>query len=66
MNGYLEDRLYGSSVGAVCEACKPLAEPFAANRIRDLEAGGLLGEAAEYRKLAETLLRETGLAPSSG
>ena len=66
LDGYLEDRLHGFSVGAVCEGCKALAVPFAVNIIRDLEAEVLLDEADEYRQLADTLLRETGLAPFSG
>ena len=61
VDGYLDDRLNGSSVGTVCERCKAQAAPFAVNRIRDLEAEGLLDEAEEYRQLADTLLRETGL-----
>ena len=66
VDGYLGDRMKGVSVGAVCEGCKALAAPFAVNLIRDLEAEGLLDEADEYRQLADTLLRETGLAPFSG
>ena len=66
VNGYLEDRLHGSSVGTVCEACKARAVPFALNLIQDMEAEGFLDEAEEYRRLADTLLRETGLAPSLG
>ncbi len=57
---YLEDRFRGSDVGAVCEGCKGLAIPFAANLAQDLEAGELLASAAEYREVVETLLRETG------
>ena len=66
VSGYLECRLHGLSVGTVCEGCKALAVPFAVNRARDLEAEGRWDEAEEYRQLADTLLRETGLAPSSG
>ena len=66
VDGYLDDPLHGFSVGAVCERCKALAVPFAVNLIGDLDAEGLLGEADEYRQLADTLLRETGLAPFSG
>ena len=66
VDGYLEDRLYGVSVGVVCERCKAPAAPFAVNLIRDLEAEGLPDEADEYRQLADTLLRETGLGPCSG
>ena len=66
VDGYLEDRLYGVSVGTVCERCKALAVPFAVNLITDMEAEGLLDEAEEYRQLADTLLRETGLGLCSG
>lgn len=59
--GYLEDRLRGSWVGTICEQCKPLAVPFAISLSRDLEAEGRLDEAYEYRVLADTLRRETGL-----
>ena len=31
MSGYLRDRFYGVWVGTVCEACKALAVPLAAN-----------------------------------
>ena len=66
LDGYLQDRLHGVPVGTVCERCKSVAAPFAVNRIRDLEAEGLLDKAEEYRQLADTLLRETGLGPCSG
>ena len=66
VSDYLEDRLYGHSVGAICEGCKALAVPFAKTLIRDLEAEGQLDEADEYRQLAATLLRETSLGTSSG
>ena len=66
VDGYLEDRLYGVSVGAVCEGCKALAIPFAVNLIRDLKSEGLLDEAEEFHQLADILLRETGLEPWSG
>ena len=61
--GYMEDRLRGSWVGTICERCKALAVPFAKSRARDLEAEGRLDEADEYRVLADTLRRETGLVP---
>ena len=61
VGGYLESRLYGLRVGTICEGCKALAIPFAANLTRDLEAEGLVDQADEYRQLADTLLRETGL-----
>ena len=60
VNGYLNDRLDGVSVGTVCERCKPLAVPFAVHRIRGLEAETLPDEAEEYCQLVSTLLREVG------
>ena len=66
VGSYLESRLYGLRVGTICEGCKALAIPFAANLTRDLEAEGLVDQADEYRQLADTLLRETGLGPCSG
>ncbi len=60
VNGYLEDRLYGDPVGAVCEGCKSRAAPFAVKTGRDLEDDGLQDEAEEYRRLTDALLRETG------
>ena len=39
---------------------KALAAPFVENIIQDTEADGRADEAEEYRRLAETLLRETG------
>ena len=57
---YLEDRLHGAGVGAVCQACKAWAVPFVVSLARDLEAEGLIAEAEEYRQLSETLLREFG------
>ena len=65
VNGYLEDRLDGNWIGTVCEGCKAQTVPFAVNLTRDLEAESRQDEADEHRKLADTLLRETGLAPSS-
>ena len=58
---YMEGRKDGLEVGTVCERCKAMAVPFAMSLTRDLEAEGLLDEAEEYRRLADTLLRETGL-----
>ena len=66
VESYLECRLHGVPVGTVCEACMGLAVPFAVNRARDLEAEGRRDEAEEYRQLADTLLRETGLGHRSG
>ena len=57
---YMEQRKDGLEVGSVCESCKAFAPPFALRLSRDLEAEGVLDEAEEYRRLAETLLKETG------
>ena len=57
---YLEQRKNGIDVGPVCEACKTFAPPFALRLSRDLEADGMLGEAEDYQRLAETLRKETG------
>ena len=59
----MERRKDGLEVGTVCERCKALAAPFALSLARDLEAEGWLDKAEEYRMLADTLLRETGLGP---
>ena len=56
---YLEDRLHGARVGTVCEECKALAAPFAESVADALETDGLADEAAESRRLAGTLRRET-------
>ena len=61
---YMEQRINGLDVGIVCEACKAFAPQFALSRSRDLEAEGMLDEAEEYRRLAETLRKETGQDPS--
>ena len=63
---YLKRRKDDLEVGTVCEGCKAQTVPFAVNRSRDLEAEGLVDEAEEYRRLADTLLRETGLGRFSG
>lgn len=60
---YLQRRRYGLEVGTVCEACKALVPPLAISRARNLEAEGRLDRADEYRVLANTLRRETGLGP---
>ena len=57
---YMEQRKNGFDVGSVCESCKAFAPPFALRLSRDLEAEGMLDEAEEYRRLAETLRKETG------
>ena len=57
---YMEQRNNGFGVGTVCESCKAFAPPFALRLSRDLEAEGMLDEAEEFRRLAETLLKETG------
>ena len=57
---YLKQRKNGIDVGTICEACKAFAPPFALRRSRDLKAEGRLDKAEEYRRLYETLLKETG------
>ena len=63
---YLEGRKDGLDVGTVCEECKALAVRLAVSIARDVEAEGWLDEAEEYRRLADTLVWETGLASSPG
>ena len=64
LKGYLEDRLYGVPVGAVCQDCKvlamPLAEDILEDMAEDLEDEARLGEAEDCCKLAYTLAREMG------
>ena len=57
---YFKRRKDDLEVGTVCEGCKAQTVPFAANRIWDLEAEGLLDEVEEYRQLAGALRMETG------
>lgn len=57
---YMEQRRNGIELGSVCESCKAFTLPFAVRLGRDLEAEGMLDEAEEYRRLAETLRKETG------
>ncbi len=57
---YLEQRKNGFDVGTVSESCKAFAPPFALRISCDLEAEGRLDEAEEYRRLYETLRKETG------
>ena len=57
---YMEQRMNGFDVGSVCESCKAFAPPFALRGSRELEAEAMLDEAEEYRRLAETLQKETG------
>ena len=57
---YLEQRKNGIDLGTVCESCKAFAPPFALRLSRDLETEGMLDEAEEYRRLADTLRKETG------
>ena len=57
---YLEQRKKGIDVGTVCEWCKAFAPPFALRLSRDLEDEGMLDDAEEYRRLADTLREETG------
>ena len=56
---YLECRRGAAPVGTVCEECKALAAPFAESVADALETDGLADEAAESRRLAGTLRRET-------
>ena len=60
VRGYLCERLGNIDVGTVCEGCKAQAIPFAQTIAHDLEAEGMLDEAEDYRRLAETLRNETG------
>ena len=57
---YMEQRKNGFDVGTVCESCKAFAPQFALRRSRDLEAEGRLDKAEEYRRLYDTLRKETG------
>ena len=59
VDGYLDDRLYGSSVGTVCEGCKVLAEPFAGNLIRHLEGESRVEDAADQRAKSLSFSRRT-------
>lgn len=56
---YLEERLCGRPVGAVCERCKTLAMPLAEDIIeemaQDLEDEGRLGDAEDCRGLLNRL-----------
>ena len=63
---YVEQRKNGLEVGNVCEPCKGFAPPFALRLSRDLEGEGMPDEGEEYRRLAETLARETGQNPPDG
>ena len=60
---YLEDRLHGRPVGAVCGGCKVEVVSLALRISRDLEDDGDLDEAEDYRGLADRLARETGSGP---
>ncbi len=70
LKGYLEDRLNGAWVGAVCQECKalamPLAEAILEDMAQDLEDEGRLGDAEDCRLLAERLAQETGQDDSRG
>ena len=67
---YLEMRKDGFDVGPVCQGCKALAMPLAKNIIVDMaqnmEDDGLLGDAEDWRRLADTLARETDQDDSWG
>ena len=56
---YIESRVDGVPVGTVYERCKALAIEFSVNVSSDLEAEGLLDWAGEYRRLADSLEKET-------
>ena len=56
---YLESRRGGAPVGTVCDECKALVVPFAESFADALETDGPADEAAEFRRLAGTLRRET-------
>ena len=56
---YLEVRLHGARVGAVCEGCKARSIRFAVDVAQDLEARGLLDETEECRQIADTLSADT-------
>ena len=60
VRGYLEDKRHGQWVGPVCVRCMARAVAFAYALIRELELDGEVDEAAAYRRLADTLRRETG------
>ena len=59
MDGYVDDRLYGPSVGTVCEGCKVLAAPFAGNLIRHLEGESRVEDAADQRAKSRSFSRRT-------
>ena len=61
VDSYLKRRSDGLDVGTVCERCKALAALVAENLMPDPETDGFQDEAEEYRRLADTLLREIGL-----
>ncbi len=64
MDYYLEERLRGRPVGAVCQDCKvlamPLAEDILEDMAEDLEEDGLPGDAEDCRELLKRLVRESG------
>ncbi len=64
IRGYLEDRLRGSEVGAVCQECKvlsiPLAEDILEVMVQNFEDEGQLGDAEDCRQLAVRLAQEVG------
>ena len=63
---YMGQRKNSIEVGSVCEPCKRFAPPLALRLSRDLEAEGMPDESEGYRRLAETLARETGQCPPGG
>lgn len=56
---YLERRRDDLSLSTVCNRCKRPAVEFAKMRSAELEAEGMTDEAEAYRRLADTLSRET-------
>ena len=60
---YLGMRKDGFAVGTVCQRCKAQAPPLAVSLSQELEDEGLPDDAEEYRRLAETLARDTGQNP---
>ena len=66
VRGYLCERLANIDVGTVCEGCKAFAPPFALRLSCDREDRDEPEKAEAYRRLYETLLKETGQDRSSG
>ncbi len=56
---YLQRRRHDLSLPTVCNRCKVSAISFARMRSAELADGGMTDEAETYRRLADTLSRET-------